>query len=171
MPACLSCGVASYRVCTTEFALPQRQINDSLVKSIEVLFLHLISKRRRVLVAWTPLPDQWPSGDSGATRNGLPVWKWESWKSSTAKWAQLAVNGQVWMNQALKPLRLIQFWSWINSLLQLLALWGNKNWPPQYESQQAENLLEQNALQGLQMVQFECPMHWNCSVTSNFEIR
>ena len=32
------------------------------------------------------------------------------------------------MPQALKPLCLI--WSWNNSLFPLLALWGNKNWPP-----------------------------------------
>ena len=34
------------------------------------------------------------------------------------------------MAQALKPLCLIQFWSWMNSLFSILALWGNKNWPP-----------------------------------------
>ena len=34
------------------------------------------------------------------------------------------------MSQALKTLCLIQFWSWNNSPFPLLALWGNKNWPP-----------------------------------------
>ena len=42
----------------------------------------------------------------------------------------MAANGPVWMPQALKPLCLIQFWSWKNSLFPLLALWGNKNWLP-----------------------------------------
>ena len=32
--------------------------------------------------------------------------------------------------KALKFSCLIQFWSWVNSLFPLLALWGNKNWPP-----------------------------------------
>ena len=34
------------------------------------------------------------------------------------------------MAQVLNPLCLIQFESWVNSLLPLLALWGNKNWSP-----------------------------------------
>ena len=32
--------------------------------------------------------------------------------------------------RALKPLYLIHFLGWKNSLFPLLALWGNKNWPP-----------------------------------------
>ena len=31
---------------------------------------------------------------------------------------------------ALETLYLIQFWSWVNSLFSLLALWGNKNGLP-----------------------------------------
>ena len=46
------------------------------------------------------------------------------------KWAQVAVNGPVWVPQALKPLCLIQFWGLRNSIFSILALWGNKNWPP-----------------------------------------
>ena len=34
------------------------------------------------------------------------------------------------MPQALETLCLIQFWSWIIALFPILALWGNKNWPP-----------------------------------------
>ena len=34
------------------------------------------------------------------------------------------------MPQAPKTLCLIQFWSWDKALFSLLALWGNKNWPP-----------------------------------------
>ena len=44
--------------------------------------------------------------------------------------AQQAANGPVWMPQALKPLHLVLFFGWVNSLFSLLALWGNKNWPP-----------------------------------------
>ena len=51
-------------------------------------------------------------------------------KNIRVKWAERAVN-PVWMPQALKlkPLCLIQFQGWENSLFPLLALWGNKNWP------------------------------------------
>ena len=42
----------------------------------------------------------------------------------------MTANGPVWMPQALNPLCLIQFWSWMNSLFPLLALCGKKNWPP-----------------------------------------
>ena len=36
--------------------------------------------------------------------------------------------------QALKTLCYIHFWSWENSLFPLLALWGNKIWPPSTDS-------------------------------------
>ena len=36
---------------------------------------------------------------------------------------------------------------------------GKKELPSQYESEKVENILEQNGLNGLQMVQFECPRH------------
>ena len=39
------------------------------------------------------------------------------------------------------PFCLIQFWSWVNSLFPLLALWGNKNWTPQYESEKNRETL------------------------------
>ena len=42
------------------------------------------------------------------------------------------------MPQALKTLSLIQFWGWVNSLFPLLALWGNKNWPPSMKVKKLE---------------------------------
>ena len=78
-------------------------------------------------VGWIPFSHYWPSG---VIRIGLPIWRWKSWKSSGTKWAQWAANGPVWMPQALKPLWLIQFRSWMNPLFPLLAFWGNKKWPP-----------------------------------------
>ena len=55
------------------------------------------------------------------------------------------------MPQALKPLSLIHIGKGKFSQLSLLALWGNKNWPPQYEMDIVENFPEQNWLKGLQM--------------------
>ena len=40
--------------------------------------------------------------------------------------------------QPLKPLCLIHFWNWQNSPFSLLALWGNKNWPPSIMVKQIE---------------------------------
>ena len=76
-----------------------------------------------------------PYGPSGVIRIGLPVWKWKRWKMIPTKWAQGAANGPVWMPQGLKALCLIQFWCWVISLFSILALWGNKNWPPQCEGE------------------------------------
>ena len=53
-------------------------------------------------------------------------------------WSQDTRNGTVWMPQALKHLNLIHFWSWVNSLFSLLALWGNKNWPPSMKMKNLE---------------------------------
>ena len=33
----------------------------------------------------------------------------------------------------------IQFWSWMNPPFPLLALWGNKNWPPSMKVKKMEN--------------------------------
>ena len=41
---------------------------------------------------------------------------------------------------------------------------------PQYESEKVGNFPEQNWLKGLQIVQFECPRHWNPSASSIFEV-
>ena len=35
-----------------------------------------------------------------------------------------------------QALCLVHFWSWVNSLFSLLALWGNKNWPPSMKVKQ-----------------------------------
>ena len=78
-------------------------------------------------VGWIPFSHYWPSG---VIRNGSPVWKWKRWKSFRTKGAEWAANGPVWMPQALKTICLIQFWSCVNSLFPLLALWGNKNGLP-----------------------------------------
>ena len=55
--------------------------------------------------------------------------KVNNWKNFWTKLAQQPAIGPVWMPQALKPLCLVHFLSWVNSLFSLLALWGNKNWP------------------------------------------
>ena len=77
----------------------------------------------------SPLLAQW------GNENGLPAWNWKSLKNIMTKVAYQAANDSVWMPQALKPLCLIQFWSWLNYLFPLLALWGNKNWPPSMKVQ------------------------------------
>ena len=61
------------------------------------------------------------------------------------------------MPQALKLLCPINFWIQEISLFSLLALWGNKKWPPSIKMRQFENFMEQIGLKRLQMVQFECP--------------
>ena len=48
------------------------------------------------------------------------------------------------MLQALKALFLIHVWGWMNSLFTLLALWGNKNWPPSMKVKKWENFLDKN---------------------------
>ena len=52
------------------------------------------------------------------------------------------------MIQALETLCLIHFWGWKNSLFQLLALWGNKNWPPSMKVKMMENLQSKSGLKG-----------------------
>ena len=49
-------------------------------------------------------------------KNWLPRMKVKSWKIFRTKWAERAANGPVWMPQALKSIRLIQFCGWENSL-------------------------------------------------------
>ena len=70
------------------------------------------------------------------------------------------------MSEAPKTLCLIHFLGWENSLFPLLALWGNKNWLSRMKVENLEKNSEQNGLKGLQVVQFECPRHWNPSVSS-----
>ena len=52
------------------------------------------------------------------------------------------------MPQAPKPLCLIQFWNWKNSPFSLLALWGNKNWPPSMKMEKVKNCRNKMGLKG-----------------------
>ena len=83
-------------------------------------------------VGWTPFSDNW---FSGAIRMVSPVWKCKSWKFIRTKVTQQDANDPVWMPQALRPLCLLHFLSWENSLFWLLALWGNKNGLPSMKVQ------------------------------------
>ena len=64
------------------------------------------------------------------------------------EYAQEAAYGAVYFPQALETLCLIQFWNWKNSLFSLLALWGNKNWPPSIKMKQIENCQNKIGLMG-----------------------
>ena len=46
------------------------------------------------------------------------------------------------------------------------SLWGNKNWAPQYKDVEVGKFKEQNWLNRLQMVQFDCPL-----VSLTFEVK
>ena len=63
------------------------------------------------------------------------------------------------MPQVQKPLCLIHFW--VNPFFSFSPLWGNKKWAPQYEDEEIGTFKEQNQLNRLQMVQFECPNYRN----------
>ena len=52
------------------------------------------------------------------------------------------------MPQVLKPLCPIQFWSWTFPFSSVLALWGNKNWPPSMKVQKIENWQNEMGLKG-----------------------
>ena len=58
------------------------------------------------------------------------------------------------MSQVQKSLCPIHYW--VNPFFSFLAL-GNKKWAPQYKDQEVGKIMEQNQLNGLQTVQFECP--------------
>ena len=58
--------------------------------------------------------------------------------------AQKIASGPVRVPKALKPLCLIQIWSWMISLFSLLALWGNKNWLPNIKVEKLENLQDKD---------------------------
>ena len=64
----------------------------------------------------------------------------------------------------LQPFAPIKFWELQDLPFPILALWGNKNWPPQYKGEKVGKFERQEWLSRLQMVQFECPRHWNPSV-------
>ena len=61
------------------------------------------------------------------------------------------------MPQALKPLCLIQFESWVNSIFPLLALWGNKNWPPSMKMEKLENPQSKSGLKGCKWSRLKGP--------------
>ena len=117
-------------------------------------------------VGWIPFSHYWLSG---VIRIGLPVWRWKRSKIFRKWEVQSAANGPEWRPHALKPLCLIQFWSWRNSPFPLLAHWGNKNWPPSIKVKMMKQLPEQKWLKGMQMVQFECLRHWKLVVSFSLE--
>ena len=49
------------------------------------------------------------------------------------------------MPQAPETLCLIHFWGWKNSLFQLFALWGIKNWPPSMKVKKFESFQTQSS--------------------------
>ena len=65
------------------------------------------------------------------------------------------------MPRALKPLCLTQVGRIQSSHFQPSSLWGNKNWVPKYKDVEVGKFWEQNWLNRLQMVQFECSRHSN----------
>ena len=105
-------------------------------------------------VGWIPFPHYWPSG---VIRIGLPVWRWKNWYNFKMWEVQRAANGPVWMSQAPKPLCLIQFWSWENSFFWLLALLGNKNWPPSMKVKKIENFQKVRGAKGCKWSSLNAP--------------
>ena len=63
------------------------------------------------------------------------------------------------MPKVQKPLCLIHFW--VNPFFSFSTLWGNKKWAPQYKDEEVGKFWEQNQLNRLQVVQFECPEYRN----------
>ena len=93
-------------------------------------------------------------------------------------------GGKIWKQKWLNKLQMVEFechrhWKpsvsfsfgvGTISLFPLLALWGNKNWPPQYEGEKVWIISEQKGFKRMQMVQYECPKHWKSSVSFTFEV-
>ena len=61
------------------------------------------------------------------------------------------------MPLALKFLCLIHFWNWQNSPFSLIALWGNKNWPPSMKVKNFENCQIKSGLKGCQWSSLNAP--------------
>ena len=55
-----------------------------------------------------------------------------------------------------------------NPFSHFSSLGGNKKWAPQYKDEEVGKIWEQNQLNRLQMVQFECPRYRNPCVSSIF---
>ena len=83
--------------------------------------------------------------------------KVKSLKIIRTKGAEQAANGPVWMLQALKTLCLIRFWGCENSLFPLLALWGNKNWPPSMKVKKLEIFGNKSGLRGCKWSRLKGP--------------
>ena len=61
------------------------------------------------------------------------------------------------MPQALKTHCLILFWGCDNSFFPLLALWGNKNWPPSMKVKKLENSKNKRGLKGCKWSSLDVP--------------
>ena len=61
------------------------------------------------------------------------------------------------MPQAMKTPCLIHFWNWENSPFSLLALWGNKKWPPSIKMKQIENFQNKMGLKGCKWSSLNAP--------------
>ena len=61
------------------------------------------------------------------------------------------------MPQALKVATLIQFLSWVIPHFPLLALWGNKNWPPIMKVEKMENFHFKRGLMGCKWSSMNAP--------------
>ena len=66
------------------------------------------------------------------------------------RWSFLNTTG-------LKTLCLIHFWGWRNSLFPLLALWGNKNWPPSMKVKKLEIFQNKRGLKGCKWSSLNAP--------------
>ena len=63
--------------------------------------------------------------------------------------------------KAPNPLCLIQFWSYKNSLFSILALWGNKNWPPGMKVKKMVNFQNKRGLKGSRWSSLNAPSTGN----------
>ena len=61
------------------------------------------------------------------------------------------------MPQALETLCLIHFWGWKNSLFPILALWGNKNWPPSINLKKLKIFRDLTGLKGCKWSSLHAP--------------
>ena len=99
-------------------------------------------------------------------KNWPRVSKWKSCKIYGTKLPSQAANGSVWMPQVQKPLCPIHFC--VKPFSPFSALLGNKKWEPPVWRSEVEKFMEQNWLNRVQMVQFECPRCRNPGVPSIF---
>ena len=59
--------------------------------------------------------------------------------------------------QAPKPLCLVHFWSCKNSLFSVLALWGNKNWPPTMKAKKLDDCKNKSGLRACKWSSLNAP--------------